>query len=120
MKGTQRRKELIEWLEQEKSLSLLQIVERFGISKMTAHRDLDMLEGRKALRRIHGGAVTLDKQTLAPAVDSGVQFRFRTGRVRGLLPSLQPTHALQLDLDQRRTADRLLSTLRGVGPPDAR
>jgi len=65
MKGTQRRKELIEWLEQEKSLSLLQIVERYGISKMTAHRDLDLLEVRKALRRIHGGAVALDKSTAA-------------------------------------------------------
>lgn len=72
MKGTQRRKELVEWLEQEKSLSLLQIVERFGISKMTAHRDLDVLEGRKALRRIHGGAIALEHQTVAtiPASDS--------------------------------------------------
>jgi hypothetical protein len=65
MKGTQRRKEIIEWLEQEKSLSLLQIVERFGVSKMTAHRDLVALEGRKVLRRIHGGAVALDKPTVA-------------------------------------------------------
>ncbi len=63
MRGTQRRKELLDWLEQEKSLSLLQIVERFGVSKMTAHRDLDLLERRKSLRRIHGGAVTLDKPT---------------------------------------------------------
>jgi len=72
MKGPQRRKELVEWLEQEKSLSLLQIVERFGISKMTAHRDLDVLEGRKALRRIHGGAIALEHQTVAtiPASDS--------------------------------------------------
>lgn len=72
MKGTQRRKELVEWLEQEKSLSLLQIVERFGISKMTAHRDLDVLEERNALRRIHGGAIALEHQTVAtiPASDS--------------------------------------------------
>lgn len=61
MKGAARRKELLEWLEQEKSLSLLQIVERFGVSKMTAHRDLEMLENRNALKRIHGGAVTQNK-----------------------------------------------------------
>lgn len=63
MKGTDRRKELLKWLEQEKSVSLLQIVERFGISKMTAHRDLETLEHRNALKRIHGGAVSLDKPT---------------------------------------------------------
>lgn len=63
MKGTERRKELLEWLERERSLSLAQIVERFKISKMTAHRDLETLEERKALKRIHGGVVTLDRPT---------------------------------------------------------
>ena len=60
MKGTERRKELLEWLAQEKSLSLLEIVDRFGISKMTAHRDLEALEERNALKRIHGGVISLD------------------------------------------------------------
>ena len=63
MKGTERRKELLTWLELEKSISLMQIVERFGISKMTAHRDLVILERRNALKRIHGGAVSLEKPT---------------------------------------------------------
>ncbi len=69
MKGTERRKELQKWLGQEKSVSLMQIVERFGISKMTAHRDLEALERRNALKRIHGGAVSLDKpaSTTSPA-----------------------------------------------------
>ena len=61
MKGTERRKELLEWLAQEKNLSLVEIVERFGISKMTAHRDLEALEQRNALKRIHGGVISLDK-----------------------------------------------------------
>ena len=61
MKGTERRRELLEWLDQEKNLSLLEIVERFEISKMTAHRDLEALEQRNALKRIHGGVVSVDK-----------------------------------------------------------
>ena len=61
MKGTERRRELLEWLAQEKNLSLVEIVERFGISKMTAHRDLESLEQRNALKRIHGGVVAIDK-----------------------------------------------------------
>jgi len=61
MKGTERRKEILEWLEREKSLSLAEIVDRFGVSKMTAHRDLEALECRNALKRIHGGVVALEK-----------------------------------------------------------
>lgn len=104
MKGTQRRKELIEWLEQEKSLSLLQIVERFGISKMTAHRDLDMLEGRKALRRIHGGAVTLDKQT-QPAVPSSSSVSGQAACVVCYRPSSQHMlYSLTLTNGEQRVA----------------
>jgi hypothetical protein len=68
MKGTERRRDLLIWLEKEKNLSLMQIVKQFGISKMTAHRDLELLEQRNALRRIHGGVVFLDKEqpTLSP------------------------------------------------------
>ena len=69
MKGTERRKELLEWLAQEKNLSLVEIVERFEISKMTAHRDLEALEQRNALKRIHGGVVAIDKP--APASVNG-------------------------------------------------
>jgi len=61
VKGTERRKEILEWLEREKSLSLAEIVDRFGVSKMTAHRDLEALECRNALKRIHGGVVALEK-----------------------------------------------------------
>jgi len=61
MKGTERRKALIAWLEQEGSLSLNEIVERFAISKMTAHRDLEALESRQLLKRIHGGAISINR-----------------------------------------------------------
>lgn len=69
MKGTERRKQLLEWLEEEGSLSLTQIVERFAISKMTAHRDLEALELRNALKRIHGGAVAIDKSPAKISAD---------------------------------------------------
>jgi Fe2+ or Zn2+ uptake regulation protein len=59
MKGTDRRRELLAWLNENGSLSLTEIVSRFAISKMTAHRDLDILEKRHSLKRIHGGAITV-------------------------------------------------------------
>lgn len=61
MRGTERRRQLLDWLDREQSLTLQQIVERFAVSKMTAHRDLEVLEGRHALKRIHGGAVALER-----------------------------------------------------------
>jgi hypothetical protein len=61
MKSTERRKELLVWLEQEGTLSLAEMVARFGVSKMTIHRDLDLLEQRQVLKRIHGGAARIEK-----------------------------------------------------------
>lgn len=63
MRGTERRRQILDWLDREQILTLQQLVEHFGISKMTAHRDLEVLEGRRALKRIHGGAVALERPT---------------------------------------------------------
>jgi len=72
MKGTERRKAILDWLDQERTLSLAQIVERFKISKMTVHRDLDALEIRSALKRIHGGVVAIERSPgLAPSPQAG-------------------------------------------------
>jgi len=59
MKSTERRKEILNWLEKDGVLSLAEIVDYFGVSKMTIHRDLERLEHSQALKRIHGGAASL-------------------------------------------------------------
>ena len=61
MRSTGRRKELLSWLEVEGTLSLAEMVARFGVSKMTIHRDLDLLEQRQVLKRIHGGAARIER-----------------------------------------------------------
>lgn len=72
MKGTERRKAILDWLDQERTLSLAQIVERFKVSKMTVHRDLDTLEMRSALKRIHGGIVAVERSpSLASPLQAG-------------------------------------------------
>ena len=53
MKSTDRRKELLVWLDEEGTLSLAEMVCRFGVSKMTIHRDLDLLEQRQVLKHTH-------------------------------------------------------------------
>lgn len=57
MTGMQRRKELVALIEQSGGISLQEIVDRFKVSKMTAHRDLNLLEERGQIKRIFGGAV---------------------------------------------------------------
>jgi len=61
MNSTERRKELLRWLNDQGSLSLAEMVDYFGVSKMTIHRDLEWLEKRQALKRIHGGAARLEQ-----------------------------------------------------------
>jgi ribosomal protein S27AE len=68
MKPTERRQELLDWLNSARSLSLTEIVERFAISKMTAHRDMEILEQRRLLKRIHGGVVAEDGRRVGAAV----------------------------------------------------
>lgn len=61
MRSTERRKQLLSWLETEGTLSLAELVAKFGVSKMTIHRDLELLETRQVLKRIHGGAARLER-----------------------------------------------------------
>jgi len=61
MNSTERRKELLSWLDDEGSLGLAEMVDYFRVSKMTIHRDLVWLEKRQALKRIHGGATRFEQ-----------------------------------------------------------
>jgi len=77
MKATQRRKELLAMILDKGGLSLKEITEQFDVSKMTIHRDLDVLESRGLIRRIFGGAVPADdaKATLPAAAPSPSSVR---------------------------------------------
>jgi hypothetical protein len=65
MKATQRRKDLLAIIQDKGGLSLKEITEQFDVSKMTIHRDLDILESRGLIRRIFGGAVPADESKSA-------------------------------------------------------
>ena len=52
-----RRREIAEALRTTGAISVAEVEARFGVSAMTARRDLDELERRGVLRRTHGGAV---------------------------------------------------------------
>lgn len=59
MTGADRRRALLAWLNERGNLSLAEMVARFEVSKMTVHRDLELLEKRHMLKRMHGGAIAV-------------------------------------------------------------
>ena len=52
-----RRREIAEALRSNGAVTVAELESRFGVSPMTARRDLDELERRGLVRRTHGGAV---------------------------------------------------------------
>jgi len=57
--ATDRHRLIVEQLALHDRRSVAELAELAGSSEMTIRRDLELLEGRGALRRVHGGAVRL-------------------------------------------------------------
>ncbi|TYC78321.1 DeoR/GlpR transcriptional regulator [Stappia sp. BW2] len=64
MKREERRQAIMDLLVEHREVDLDDLAERFSVSKMTIHRDLDELEQAGVLRKVRGGATA----------DSGTQF----------------------------------------------
>jgi DeoR/GlpR family transcriptional regulator of sugar metabolism len=56
VKAETRRQDIVEWLVETGSATLEDLSQRFGVSRMTIHRDLDGLEADGLLRKVRGGA----------------------------------------------------------------
>ncbi|HWI41431.1 MAG TPA: DeoR family transcriptional regulator, partial [Verrucomicrobiae bacterium] len=71
MRGRDRKEKLLALIRQRGGVSLRDMAERFPVSKMTLHRDLEQLEQQGLIRRFFGGAVAVDaedpKQAPQPA-----------------------------------------------------
>lgn len=64
MKREERHQLIINLLVEDKTVDVDDLAERFSVSKMTIHRDLDELEQAGVLRKVRGGAT----------IDAGTQF----------------------------------------------
>ncbi|EOH87934.1 DeoR/GlpR family DNA-binding transcription regulator [Enterococcus pallens] len=62
----QRRKTITEWLYQEESLKVAQLVDYFQVSDETIRKDLAYLEKEGILQKEHGKAVLVKETELAP------------------------------------------------------
>lgn len=73
MKREDRKQAIMDLLVEQHAVDLDDLAERFAVSKMTIHRDLDDLESEGLLRKIRGGA-TMDAGT---QFESDFRFRAR-------------------------------------------
>lgn len=71
MKRDERRQAIMDLLVEQGSVDLEDLAQRFAVSKMTVHRDLDDLEGAGVLRKVRGGA------SMEPNTQFESDFRFR-------------------------------------------
>ena len=56
MIGTERQREILEYIKTYETISVQQIVKKFYVSEATARRDLNVLEKSGLIRRVFGGA----------------------------------------------------------------
>lgn len=66
MLPNQRHQQILELLEKNGSATVTELVAIFGTSEMTIRRDLDILEKRYLLRRVHGGAMSARGSSFEP------------------------------------------------------
>jgi DeoR/GlpR family transcriptional regulator of sugar metabolism len=66
MLAEQRRQRILGELEATESISVANLCDLFGVSDMTIRRDLDALDKRKLLQKVHGGAVRVPKAAIEP------------------------------------------------------
>jgi len=72
-----RRQRILERLEQTGTLSNANAASEFGVSMLTIRRDLDLLESRGLIERVHGGAQARAKlEASAPRDDGALGLRY--------------------------------------------
>jgi DNA-binding transcriptional regulator YhcF (GntR family) len=68
-KMNERRINIMQILEKTGFASVSLLAETLGVSDMTIRRDLDYLEEKKRVRRVHGGAVAVENSYREPAFE---------------------------------------------------
>jgi len=89
LKRESRQQAIMDLLVAEGNVDLDNLAERFAVSRMTIHRDLDELEGEGFLRKVRGGA-TIESGT---RFESDFRFRERQG---GAAKARMASEALEL------------------------
>jgi DeoR/GlpR family transcriptional regulator of sugar metabolism len=68
MLNPQREQKILHHLRTNSSVRVVELSEMFGVSEVTIRRDLQKLQENGKIRRVHGGAVVLEKAAPEPPV----------------------------------------------------
>jgi DeoR/GlpR family transcriptional regulator of sugar metabolism len=100
-----RRQSLIQHIIQVGSAQVDELAARFNVSRMTVHRDLDLLEQQGVVRKVHGG-VTVHPSNLVESnllYRSQIAAREKEALVRAAAEFIEPGQAIIID-DSSSTA----------------
>ncbi|SFO66903.1 transcriptional regulator, DeoR family [Cohaesibacter marisflavi] len=99
MKAEERRQQILSMVQSQKTVQLDHLAKELGVSRMTVHRDLDLLESRGLLRKERGGA-TAESSLL---FESNFHFRSQTDEsikkelAQAAAELVEPGSAIMLD-----------------------
>lgn len=99
MTPEERRHEIVKLVQNGKTVQLDELAERLAVSRMTIHRDLDLLASRGLLRKERGGA-TAESSLL---FESNFHFRMQSGQeekralARAARALIEPGNVIMID-----------------------
>lgn len=99
MLNRDRQSMIIDFLNQDKSVQIPDLAERFNVSIATIRRDLRELEEQKLIKRIYGGAVLADRPTLQPFFSRANRHKEEKSKLGAVAASLvQEGETVLLDI----------------------
>ncbi|MDF3920513.1 DeoR/GlpR family DNA-binding transcription regulator [Salinicola salarius] len=106
-----RRQAMLDYLIQAGSAQVDELAKRFGVSRMTVHRDLDTLAEQGMVNKQHGGVTTRSSSVFESnfALRSHIATREKQALARAALEEIAPGEAVMLD--DSTTASELASLL---------
>jgi DeoR family fructose operon transcriptional repressor len=103
----ERRQEIAVLVRQDGRGDVSELAERFDVTPETIRRDLTDLEQRNVLRRVHGGAIPIERFRAEPAVaEKAASMAKEKGRIASSALSFVPNHGTVL-LDAGTTTHAL-------------
>lgn len=115
MYAPQRHRQILDALEHDGRVAVSDLAEQFGVATETIRRDLDELDRRGLLLRVHGGAVARRTTVLEPDLDArrstNTAIKDRIAAAAAELLPTDPAAAVQLDAGTTTLA--LVPHLRG-------
>lgn len=100
-------------------VTVIELAERFNITPETVRRDLDTLEGARELRRVHGGAVAIDRLSMSePSLEERQSQRHdEKSRIAAAAVEMIPASRTgSIILDAGTTTERMADDLVGWKP----